>query len=555
MSKNFKKKNMHPKSTSKFMQRRDVSSRLHSTSQDSTEKKSFLRTLLVWPFLMSISLGITLTFYFSNAIFDFEWGKSPLSFFEATLITNPESVTDAVGNLIELLAAILGLVVTVVAIVVQLASQRYTTKLVDLFLEDKINRFMFGFMIFSVMYSVLIVYSIKSEFYPFYGVISLLIITLVELSLLLPYFNYVFKFLSPMSIISEIRGNTNQAVKNAMGFKGKREIAYNQLEVSNSLEQITDTALSANSQMNRNVGLMAIHTIRKILMDYHKIKRQLKRNWYQVSAEYFVGISEDFYQEILDRKIWVEAKAFMNMELIFKTSIRSMPDAISAIALDTRLLGEEAIQRNDKEVLKLVIEYYNTFLRISLNDKNQKAIYNLFYQYKLLNESIFSFDLELALKVLFYFKYYGQTALQGGIWFILVTASFDLGSLVASAYNRKLSNVSEMLDIFLEVDDVLNPAKDFNALKGVRKSQLILAAYLTSKGDVELVEKIVKDFKRQESFKNLIQFRDELLSITDKKFWEVTDRGINFEYIDTTQKSYLCEFYETFILPYKEEFQ
>ena len=45
----------------------------------------------------------------------------------------------ALGSLGEVLAAVLGLSITVVAIVVQLASQRYSPKIVDLFMRDWVN--------------------------------------------------------------------------------------------------------------------------------------------------------------------------------------------------------------------------------------------------------------------------------------------------------------------------------------------------------------------------------------------------------------------------------
>lgn len=509
--------------------------------------------ILQWILPVLVLTGFTMAVYLGLSVFDFQFSDSSQTFLEATLTTNKEDVANAVGNSIELLAAILGLVLTVVAIVVQLAAQRYTPKLVDLFIADRINIGIFALMIFSVMYAVAIIFSIKHDFFPQVGVTSLTILTLIELALLLPYFNYVFKFLTPLNIITSIQKNIRKAILSALQNKGLNMEQY-QGEVANALEQITDTVLSSNSQMDRNVSLMAINQMRDILLNYQKYKKKLHKAWYQVPPSQFISISSDFYEEILQRKIWVEAKAFMDMELIFKMSIKSMPDAISAIAYNTRVIGSHAVKNKDQELLKLVIEFYNTFLRISVNDKNQKAIYNLFYQYRILTEDIFSYDLDLAQKVLFYFKYYGQTAQQAGLWFILVTASFDLAALVEKAYERKLKNIDALMDTLLQTDDFLDRSKDILALKSVRKSQLKLAAYLVSRGEKRLVEKIVNDFKEQESFSLLIQLKDELLAVKDKKFWEVTDRGINFEYMDDDQKFFLNEFYESFILPAKDSF-
>lgn len=160
----------------------------------------------------------------------------------------------------------------------------------------------------------------------------------------------------------------------------------------------------------------------------------------------------------------------------------------------------------------------------------------------------------LTQKIFFYFKYYGQEGLMKGIWFILYNAAFDLGEMVATAYDKKLKNFRQLLFIFMELEDILDKKKDWLARMGVRKSQLILAAYLYSKNERELLQIVVDDLKN-DSFEMLIKWRDMLLAVKDKKFWEITDRGINFEYIDEEQKKALELFYEEYILPQPELFK
>ncbi|MGK0289640.1 MAG: hypothetical protein ACI86H_001086 [bacterium] len=519
----------------------------------------FAKFFLHWFLPIVIFIGLTLCVYLFFVFFDLQWStlslEEGIKFFKISLSTNQKAVNDSIGSFIELNAAILGLVITVVAIVLQLAAQRYTTKLVDLFLSDKVNVGALLFMIFTLMYSVMVIFAIKENFFPIYAITVLFILVLIEIAILIPFFRYVFKFLTPENIISSIRNNSKQSITYAIKNQGLKDIGPSQKEVNNALEQISDTVLSSNTHMDRNVALMALNQIREMVLDYQVLKGHLGKPWYLIDFHTFIGISSDFFDEIKERKIWVEAKAFMNMELIFKMSIRTMPDAISAIAYNTRILGEEAIKNKDRELLTMVVAYYNTFLRIALNDKNVKAIFNLLYQYRMLTEKIFAYDMEMAEKVLFYFKYYGQESMRFGIWFVLYTAAMDIGQLLAFAYDQNVENLPKLLDVFLTVDDDLDPVKDKAVHKGVRKAQLIFAAYLMSKGDRVYVAKILEDLRKTDTFNQLISFRDELLAVKDKKFWEVTDRGINFEYIDTTQKSALCEFYDEFIISDPEQFK
>ena len=511
--------------------------------------------IIRWITPVSIFLGITFFLFFIHAFIDFDWEKSKSGFFYTILTTNPDHVTTALGAFTELLAANLGIMITVVAIVLQLAAQRYGTRLIDLFLTDKINRFYFVFMVSNLLYSIIINFAIKSEFFPFYAIESLLLFTLIEIALLAPYFLYVFKFLTPVNLLSAIQKTSQESVQKAVARNNYPYMQQYQKEVKNAIDQVTDTALSTTSQMDRNLGLMAIGQIREMVLDYLELKKKLPNIWFLAQQDFFVGLSNEFYHEICDQKLWVEAKAFLDMELIFKSCIRDMPDAISAIALNTRIIGELAIKKNDTFLLDMVVKFYNTFIRISLNDLNQRAIFNIYHQYRLLAESIFDFDQLLSRQIVFYFKDYGEIGLQQkGLPFVMYNAAFDLGTMVAKAYDKKLANIKEILLIFMALEDKVDRAKDLFALMGIRKSQLILATYLLSKGDRSLLPIIVEDLKN-ETFDFLIQLRDSLLAVEDKKYWEITDRGYNFEYIDERQKEFLQLFYAQYILSQPEAFK
>jgi len=182
-----------------------------------------------------------------------------------------------------------------------------------------------------------------------------------------------------------------------------------------------------------------------------------------------------------------------------------------------------------------------------------RAIFNLFYQYRLLTEEVFSYDEALSQKILFYIKYYGETCLQQGLFFVMYTAAYDLETLVAKAYEKGLANIKDLLTIFLGLEDNVDAKKDLFAFTGVRKAQIILATYLYSRGDRELIYMILDDL-RAESVETLVAWRDALLGITNRKFWEITDRGVNMEYIDPEQKKYLARFYEEYILSQPGEF-
>ena len=213
-------------------------------------------------------------------------------------------------------------------------------------------------------------------------------------------------------------------------------IEKRQNEIVNVIEQLSDTALNSTSQEDRNMSLIAVNRLRDLLIYYQSIKPSLPPIWFKVSSDHFINISEEFYNEILERKIWLDSMIFMNMEGIFKTSFRTMADTTNAVAYNTRKIGVAALENKQDEGVHLTIEYFNTFLRLALNEKNQRIIFNLFYQYRLVAE--------------------------------------------AQAFIGKVKNFGDLLKVFLSFDDVFGNQSHPIAKAGIRKAQLIFAAYLFS---------------------------------------------------------------------------
>jgi hypothetical protein len=60
---------------------------------------------------------------------------------------------------------------------------------------------------------------------------------------------------------------------------------------------------------------------------------------------------------------------------------------------------------------------------------------------------------------------------------------------------------------------------------------------------------------KNESPERLRSIRDEMLAITSKDFWEVVDRGTNFDYVSDARKDKLRQFFSKFaalVLPAAE---
>jgi hypothetical protein len=218
------------------------------------------------------------------------------------------------------------------------------------------------------------------------------------------------------------------------------------------------------------------------------------------------------------------------------------------VAIDTRYVGEAALATSNREVFALTVKFMNTYLRAALNGKDVRTAYNVLNQYRQLAESLLSapaeandWALATLVEIAGHFKYYARLAHGNGMGFVTETAAYDLCALCELASARHAAAHDRLLAIFLEIDDRVEE----RALRGVRKAQAKLASFYLASGETARAQTIYEDMKN-ESPERLRSIRDEMLAITSKDFWEVVDRGTNFDYVSDARKEKLRQFFSRF---------
>lgn len=103
----------------------------------------------------------------------------------------------------------------------------------------------------------------------------------------------------------------------------------------------------------------------------------------------------------------------------------------------------------------------------------------------------------------------------------------------------------KLLNVFLTVDDGSEFGREEQIIKGVRKDKIILATLYLSKGQTASAKLIYEDLK-EEPFKRLWSLQQELLNVTNKDLWEVSERGKNFYFLTREQKVQMKSFFSWF---------
>ncbi|HEX8951895.1 MAG TPA: DUF2254 domain-containing protein, partial [Polyangia bacterium] len=250
------------------------------------------------------------------------------------------------------------------------------------------------------------------------------------------------------------------------------------------------------------------------------------------------------------KHIWLEYKVLRQYQSIYNEALGEMPDVNHLIAINTRYIAEQAMQCKDDDAIELAVKFFNTYLRATLNSQrwNVRTAYIVLNQYRQLAERMLDVGLTGRVdEIAFFFKYYAQIAHSMDLGFITETAAYDLATLCERAYGLRAPSHDAILKVLLEVDKEAESQTQEHTLRGVRKAQAKLASfYLVQGEDGDRYARQIYDDMKDERPERLRSICDELLRIESKDFWEVIDRGTNFDYVDEARKTQLKVFFSWF---------
>ena len=460
----------------------------------------------------------------------------------------PALISDALSGLAGMTAAILGIVITVVSLLVQLTSDRYTG-VARMFLRDRTNVSVMSYYVITCVVGVFLSLSLHSAFVPRATVFAMMVATGGGIVIMLPYFAYVFRFLEPTNLITRIQAEAAADLQEASMTSETKVLTQGQANAITALEELTDITSNSISGKDKIIASRAVDAIKDFVVGYLDIKHRVQPNWFHINDSIasnpdFVAMDPESLRDLETERTWLEWKALRQYLGIYAEAQGDMPDINYLIAIDTRYIGEAALAKNDRDVLDLAFRFMNSYLRAALNARAVRTAYNVMNQYRLFVESLLRAGRwDDATTATGHMKYYGHTSFQMNLAFVAETVAYDISTLCAFAHEVNNPEQEAMLRIFLDLDMPASEREKEQGLKGVRKAQVKLAAYYLAAGSRDKAE-MIRDDMASELPDRLLAMRQELERVTTKDFWEIIDRGRNFEFMPPEQKAAMRTFFE-----------
>ncbi|MGD9980704.1 MAG: DUF2254 domain-containing protein [Hyphomonadaceae bacterium] len=508
-----------------------------------TFRKFALQTaVLAWAALIVFWLFYSTDHYFAQALRGVVEFNGP---FTRYFSFDPDS--DQVAALAGISVAVFGIVITIVSIIVQLSADRYTG-VARMFLRDRVNIRVAAYYVVTCVVGAWLSSAVQSNYVPRLTLIAMLCMTMGGLVIMMPYFGYVFWFLEPQNLIRHIRSDAIARASSG-ALKSDHDNCFEaQAQMLFSLEELTDIANNSISGKDKIIASSAADALKDFAIEYLKVKPQASEAWFSIGPEIrtnpdFVAMDSESLGDLETRRTWVEWKVMRQYLSIYNEALSSMRDINYVIAIDTRYIGEAAGRTNDVALINLVFRFLNSYLRSTLNARDVRTAYNVLNQYRKLIESMLAQGQHRAASDgVKHMKYYGLVSFEMDLSFVTETVAYDLSALAQHANELGSPAEKDILDDFLELDRPPFVRGQERALMGVRKAQVKLAAYYIASGQEERARTIARDM-RDEPVERMRNIQRQLESVENKDFWEIIDRGRNFEYMPPQQRDCLATFF------------
>lgn len=475
-----------------------------------------------------------------------------------------EQARNTLGGLGEVMAAVLGLALTVSSIIVQLAATRFTPHITSLFFRARTNLMVLGFFVTCNVYVLWVNFSVGDSYLPRWGVLFSMLLMTASLLLLFPYFAYVFDFLDPEKIVGRIMDDGLAASTPIKG-RAAEAIEARQARAVEAVEHLANVGLNALQQKDKGIASDAVDALCEFGVCYGESKAAMRQDWHRIpqwnrQSPDFVSLSDEAIRDLRRRGTWLEWKILRQFQMLFGEALGQIKDTCYLVAIDTRRLGEAAAHRRDLHALDLSIKFFNTYLRATINASDIRTAYNILHQYRQLAELVLAHEPDdeseadsahskslehRALQIAKFMRYYSAIGYQRGLTFVTEVIAHDIGALCEITFRRRKGIHEQLLEVFLAVDEQAETHEQEKTLRGVRRAQVKLATTYLCKGADKLARRIFTDMEHEPA-ERLASIWNELRILDTREFWEVNDRGSNFDYLTPEQKEQLPVFFGWF---------
>src|ERR1041385_4005450 len=180
--------------------------------------------------------------------------------------TNSTKLVDVLSPIARAYNNVLAMVLATIGLAIPLTANMHTPKLIEMFLRDRINRYVLSFMALAAANTLFVDYMIGPKFAPRWAFAIAMYFALIGWALVIPYFFYVVRFVDPSRLLIRLRDDASATVKPFA--ERRRDPSASQPEIAMRVHQIGTVIIKSLDRNDRDVAAEGAWAIKKMLDTY-----------------------------------------------------------------------------------------------------------------------------------------------------------------------------------------------------------------------------------------------------------------------------------------------
>src|SRR5262245_3516966 len=197
-----------------------------------------------------------------------EWRRAgyPAWGLQSWAAVNNAKLVDVLSPMARAYNNVLAMLIATIGLAIPLTANMHTPKLIEMFLKDRVNRWVLSFIALGAAHVLWVMYMIGPQFAPTWAVTIAIWLAIAGWIVLLPYFFYVVRFVAPSRLVVRLRDNTMHVVAKVADRAFDPYEA--QVDVSTRVNQIGTIIIKSLDRNDRDVAAEGTWAIKRMLDDY-----------------------------------------------------------------------------------------------------------------------------------------------------------------------------------------------------------------------------------------------------------------------------------------------
>ena len=423
----------------------------------------------------------------------------------------------------------IAIVIVVVVLGIQLTADRYSPRIIDIFVRDPLNGLVLALFLGSIIFTIVVSSEIKVDYVPRFSVGAATGLAVLDFAVLLPYVRYLFEIMRAETIIRSVRSRAERDIRAAARGSEDRRPRH---DLRDTLEQIKDIALGSIQEGDTQVCLSAIEALRGLVVEeYLPLKKQMHSSWFAVDFTDMPGASEETIQHVDKTGNWLEHSVLADFVDLIGETPAFRKEVVHAIARASRSIGEAAVAQRDHDLVTTVTRFFNTYLRASMNQRSPTFAYPIMNQYRTFALHVRNARPDVVLDVAERLVGYGRSFDAAGMPFIVGTAAEDVAEMTTTVAPVDEAQARELAGLLSRtLTDVARVGTPM-AVNGVLKAVLKLLLWSIATERESLAEPLLGGVVALPADK-VDSSLDRMERTTEEVFWEVSDRVVAFDWVE-----------------------